>query len=884
MIRNDDHFQWPMRTPLGALLLGGLMLLAFVGGRPLRAADVAADGQAPPADKDAADAPGQPSSSTNDADAVPDISATEPVFELRVVGPDRKPVPAATVEIRTNPVPTAEQIKVGKFVRKANYGASTTTDAEGRLVVAFPKRPNNLHVNVQTPGYGPYWAAWSSENHSQAMPARFTAELDAGWSAACIVVDDEGKPVEGVKIGPSIEYKKRPGDESQLGVGTNLKTDAAGTWRFDCVPASMSEVQVAINHPQFKAIRRPLSRSEFGIALDEQPRTKIVLDRGLSIVGRVTDEEGRPIGGALVRAKFQNELRDGRSADDGTYRLVGCEPRMAKIVISAKGRATDMREVRVDDDMEPVDFQMKPGGHVRIRVLDENSNPVPKARIFYQRWRGQRFEYFEFDHKNQYADKDGVWEWNEAPLDAFEADICRPDGMQLARQRLVPREEEYVFRPPPALVVSGKVIDAETKEPLKSFHVVPGIRSENAHPTWLRNDRFTATDGVYRLRRVHDYPGHLVRIEASGYQSAVSRDIKSDEGAISIDFELVKGKDVAATVLTPDGQPATRARVALGIPGSQIHVQNGQISDSQTYSARQETDDKGRFRFPPQEEEFALVITHPDGYAHLVATPQSMPEKIELEKWARVEGTFRVGKNTVANVPITINTSGFHSYGDGAPSIFASYETTTGKEGQFAFERVIPGDARIGRRVMLSVEQGAADVTSAGMMPTSFPPGETTRIELGGTGRAVVGRLEAPEGVDEKVRWNFATVNVQRHVFTPPRPEDPPIPAEIKQDVAKRAAWLAQWQQQTKEGQAWMAWRFTVEENQRISNASPYFTATVDREGRFRIDDVPEGDWSVSARFDLEGKMHLPHHRFTMPAIAEGAAEDPLDLGVLGLQ
>ena len=84
------------------------------------------------------------------------------------------------------------------------------------------------------------------------------------------------------------------------------------------------------------------------------------------------------------------------------------------------------------------------------------------------------FAYFEFDHVSQYADKNGVWVWNEAPLDEFKADICPPDGMQLIGQPLIAREEEYVFRRPRALVVSGKVIDAVTKTADQGVSSRPG--------------------------------------------------------------------------------------------------------------------------------------------------------------------------------------------------------------------------------------------------------------------------------------------------------------------------------------------------------------------------------------------------------------------------
>src|SRR4029079_2127998 len=154
----------------------------------------------------------------------------------------------------------------------------------------------------------------------------------------------------------------------------------------------------------------------------------------------------------------------------------------------------DKEEVQIDAEMEPVNFQMKPGGKVRVRVVDQQGNPVPKARIFFQRWRGNFFGYFEFDGVNQYTDEKGVWEWDEAPLDGFQADICPPGGMQLGKQPLLARDEEYVFRALPALVISGKVVDAQTKKPIEKFTVLPGARYDAGRQQWHNQDRF-ATSG-----------------------------------------------------------------------------------------------------------------------------------------------------------------------------------------------------------------------------------------------------------------------------------------------------------------------------------------------------------------------------------------------------
>ena len=278
----------------------------------------------------------------------------------------------------------------------------------------------------------------------------------------------------------------------------------------------MKDVFVSISHSSFKPQRQPLTRTEFGIERGQEPVGKIALDRGLIVIGKVTDEAGGPIAGALVRTKFLNELREATTAADGTYRLSGCEPKLVRIVVSAKGKATDMQEVRVEPEMKPIDFQMQPGGTIRIRVLDEQDRPIPKTRIFFQRWRG-RFEYFEFDHASQYADEQGVWTWNEAPLDLIEADICRPNGMQMVNRPLIARDEEYVFRPPPALVITGKVINAETKVPVKSFRVIPGIRFNDNRNHWSRTEEFTATDGQYRLKQDRERLAHMVRIDTAGW-------------------------------------------------------------------------------------------------------------------------------------------------------------------------------------------------------------------------------------------------------------------------------------------------------------------------------------------------------------------------------
>jgi hypothetical protein len=173
------------------------------------------------------------------------------------------------------------------------------------------------------------------------------------------------------------------------------------------------------------------------------------------------------------------------------------------------------------------------------------------------------------------------------------------------------------------------------------------------------------------------------------------------------------------------------------------------------------------------------------------------------------------------------------SHGSDIPSIFTFHEVTTGPGGQFVFERVIPGVGWIGRRLILTVDDGAADVTSSCTIAAEFPAGKTVRIDLGGNGRAVVGKLQPADGFTETVRWNFALIDVRSA-----RNED--------------------------------------------RRKSPHFTATVDRDGTFRIDDMPTGDFALSVSFQREAAGHLRNYRFTVPPEGDLAA-GPFDLGPLKL-
>ena len=315
---------------------------------------------------------------------------------------------------------------------------------------------------------------------------------------------------------------------------------------------------------------------------------------------------------------------------------------------------------------------------------------------------------------------------------------------------------------------------------------------------------------------------------------------------------------------------------ALGIAGSQISIKKGDIDSGQTYATRLDADAKGRFSIPARDEPFQLVITHPLGFAHLKSADGPIPKRITLTSWARVEGTFRVGTQLAPNVVLSMFVEGIHSYGNDVPNIFTAHDVTTGEDGRFVFERVFPGSGRIGRRILLMADDGATEVTSSQRISAEFIAGTTTTLDLGGTGRPVVGKLAAPAEYSERVLWNFALVKVRADLKSPAQPT---APEEVRDDPEKRKAWWNAWKA-TDGGKAWTA---AYEAYQRLRSQSPYITASVDRDGSFRIDDTPEGHYVLSVRFSKKAPGVLADYRFSVPPVEEGRATEVIDLGILSL-
>ena len=677
-------------------------------------------------------------------------AALPTTFSLVVVGPRGDPVADAPVEFRA-------AVKADQIVRGKSVGVNLVqTDKEGRLTLKRSSPEETLGLTIKIPGYSPYSTEWNFRQRNETVPAEFRAQLGEAWSAGSVVVDEQGKPLAGADVVMYVEFKKRPGDKRHISSGTRLKTDAAGRWRFDHAPTTRSDLYVEVSHPKYSTVRRGLVRALYGITLDKQPTATLVLEPAVTVTGKVTDEQGKPIANASVRAQMMNDSRRAVSDDKGEYQIEGCDRGTIHLVASSPGKSIQIKRLNLGTEPARFDFKMEPGRKIRLRVEDMQGKPLPKARVHVRLADGQVF----VEQLNQFANQEGVWEWNEAPTDEVKVDISPEGHMYKSSQPVKARAEEYVFRHSPQLEINVHVIDAETRKDVPEFSWTYGVLfAGNSDFYWMKNETKLAKGGKFTFKHSLWYETYGIRIEAPGYRPATSRTIRNDEGKLELNFELQKAADIVATVLAPNGRRAIGAEASLITGSNYVMIRNGVLERNENLEV-QESDRVGHIRFPAQEKPFDLIVLHPSGYAQLSLKPQSVPTSIQLLPWGQVEGTYRRGKNPAAGIVISAFKGGERSSPQ-SRNIHWNFEATTDQQGHYVMDRLLSGTVRVGRMATFTTENELGQTMHYSnpfqLMPVEVVGGKTKTLDFTGGG-ILTGKLQAPADFKDNVPWKRVVI------------------------------------------------------------------------------------------------------------------------------
>ena len=682
-----------------------------------------------------------------------------------------------------------------KADKRVKATATTTADGVVRVEHEPGVEPTVLWLIARKPGYvpGSFYRGRGGWGEPFPIPESKEFRLAHGVELGGVVVDEAGAPIEGATVELSTAFADSDYPPLKMTI-TSLKTDARGRWRSAEVPDALGDVSLSISHPDYyQAAGEHPSRGDL----------RRVLTRGETVTGRVVGPGGRPIVGANVKLRSGSSsagIADAKTDADGRFALLHARPGEFHVMAEADGFAPAFRDVQVKrgGGADAGEVAMEPGATLRVRVVDAEGRPLSDARFSPSLVRGREWG-SSFRAK---TDAEGRAAWKDAPPgETTYTFSCR--DMMTIRTPLTPGDEERVIVMHPPLVVSGAVVDAVTKRPIPKFRVEYGVIGEGRdRPSW-QPDVKDAADGRYSL--TFEFPQvYTIRITARGYKTAESPGFHVDDpGAATRDFALEPRPWLEGVVRRPDGRPDLKAQVALLTPRASAALAGAAFAKYQTASFLA-VDADGRYAFPRPEPPFLLAAVSEAGYVEAKPEDVAKVADLQLRPWARIEGTVRVGEKPGAGEwvefladrrPLRASSSASDLWVSSRDRVQAD------AQGRFALDRIIPGPGHVSRTLATQSDRTRYLI---GAEPVDPKPGETTHIDIGGGGRPVVGRAT----FDGPVDWTRNR------------------PAQIMTEYGSI---------ERPEGG--------------LLHTKSYF-GVYDRDGRFRIEDVPPGRYRLTIQVD----------------------------------
>lgn len=528
-----------------------------------------------------------------------------------------------------------------------------------------------------------------------------------------------------------------------------------------------------------------------------------------SLAGRVTDLQGRPVAGAKVKAS-RSSSKDVFSDATGSFELTRLTPGTNGITVSAEGFAPERVLVPVPQTNGPLEIQLKPGNLLRIRVIDETKSAVPEAFVALAEWRDRHA--LDWHAK---TDPHGYVEWTGAPDDAMKFDVLKSGYFESRNNAVRAAAAEQIITLRRALTVLGNVIDEETGERIANFKVIPGYQEPDSRQ-WFRSDFGAFENGYYKYAFETWRPPFTVRIEAEGYEIAMSRPLSATPLEQHHDFALKRLDDKSAvkgTVFLPNGQPAIRADVAVGTLDFEIRLGRKRFyRQNDTFVTN--VNDRGEFAFPPDRNAHTLVAIADEGFGKVRVTP-GQPVRIDLQPWARIEGTVRVPNSGKHQRSVWLSHPGTWNYHG---SIWLmDHRAEVNEAGEFVLEDVPPCEIRC----ILYDHKGHGGQN----VSMIIPPGQTTQVQIGGHGNTVIGRLTP--ATTNAIHWSHSTAAYLSADLPPLQlgAADDPATMRRKADFWQSAEGLAR------------------------SRAHQTHPVEIEADGAFRIYDVPPGAYRLVTIF-----------------------------------
>ena len=325
----------------------------------------------------------------------------------------------------------------------------------------------------------------------------------------------------------------------------------------------------------------------------------------------------------------------------------------------------------------------------------------------------------------------------------------------------------------------------------------------------------------------------------------------------------IPGAEISGVVLLPDGKPASDAEVAIEVEGKYLALGRGKLSANygEANPARVKTAPNGTFRLPLYEKAVGVIAVSEEGVARKLIGEFKASPKLEMRKWGRIEGSLSVngrpGANEVLNVGPSMLTG---------PNMFydmQAFQMRTDAQGRFAMDSVPPGLHNISRQVSI----GSGSWTYRQVAAVNIKPGETVSANIASAGRPVTGHFRMAE-----TNISFAIEGFHGALL------DPKV-SELERQIRKVS-------------DAEERKRLTQSDEYRRAIGSPRYNVYLSEEGVFRAEDVPPGEYRLSAQYfdpkTVQPKLgytqmtvYSSTQTITIPPSTDATKPEPYDCGTI---
>lgn len=382
-----------------------------------------------------------------------------------------------------------------------------------------------------------------------------------------LVVDEGDRPIEGAQLSIMADGESSdrdvtavPGVQPFYPVHLDARSDANG--RFELAPVPRRTWGVSAAKQGFRPAH---------VAVDVGKDARLVLERGLTLRGRVLAHDGTPARGALVRGGAIG-FEDRRTQTDelGRFELTALAPEQpVYVMVHARGSALFRRnaiEVGTQDPA-PIEIRLEEPAHIGGIVVDAAKRPLAGARVHLQGAAvvdvGTIFSQpstveFLLGRDTCTTDEAGRFRFDDLYAGEFEVTASRDAASRLfqrAQVRTSVEDLELVLDESKLerVVLKGRVIDALTRAPIQKSRLSPLRRQPNgaANGTQVPIDD---PAGAFRIAGLQAGE-YLVDVYADGYATWRSEARTLDEGEHVFDVEMFPARSLQASVRWKGAKP-----------------------------------------------------------------------------------------------------------------------------------------------------------------------------------------------------------------------------------------------------------------------------------------------------------------------------------------